>query len=153
MVEAAYGAGTGASPWTEFGDLLCRATGASMASILTGSLAEGRVALRFCANIPAEAQHAYDEHYHRHDLWVRRATLIGPRAGPGDPPPVRLGQELVCEAAFQESAIYNDYLRRLDIFRIVGSLMPLGEAGDLGLALYRPKRGHDFDERERRLLL
>ncbi len=153
LLDAAYAAGTGAEPWAELGRLLCSATRAEAVSLLTGSLATGHVTLRLSENVPAWAQEQYGTYYHRLDPWVGTATRGGLPVGMHDAPPVWLGQELVDDGALRNSEFHADYLRRLDIFRIMGSLMPLGATGDLGLALYRPERTSNFDEGERRVLL
>jgi DNA-binding CsgD family transcriptional regulator/PAS domain-containing protein len=91
-----------------------------------------------------DASQLYAEHYHRVDLWANHAR---------NSPRLRavLGQNLVPEAVFERSEVWNDYLRpNAGAFHLLGAVFELGGGRVAALGLHRPRDAEPFDEEDRR---
>jgi DNA-binding CsgD family transcriptional regulator len=69
--------------------------------------------------------------------------------------PIRVltsGEMLVPDREFLRSEFYNDYGRPLGLRYVLGTVVPLGEAGMMPIGLHRPEGDPPFGERERKLM-
>ncbi|VWC58559.1 helix-turn-helix transcriptional regulator [Burkholderia lata] len=82
-------------------------------------------------------------HWHQNDLWVDRAVARSVET-------IFTDRDLVTPKEQRESGFYQEWLRELDIFHVVGTLFPVGD-GTLGvLGIHRPKSSRHFSQRDRR---
>ena len=82
------------------------------------------------------------EHWHANDLWVERAAM----AGPGQ---IITSQQLVSEDEQRRSGFYQEWLRELAIFHMVGTVFQAG-AGRLGVfGVHRPQDAEPFTAHDR----
>lgn len=149
LIETIYAAASGATPWLGVGQQMCALVGARSASFMVGDYLSGQEEILCLPAIPTEAAIAYRARFRAVDLWTQRATR---RAGI-EPPRILLhGEALVPDAEFVRSEFYNDFGRHYGLRWVVGTVLPLGEAGVMPLGLHRPDGAPPFGEPERRLL-
>lgn len=149
VAETIYDAAAGGAPWDAVGLGLARLVGARSASLMVADPAGG-VELLSHANIPAEAVAAYAGRYRAHDLWTQRAAALLRR--PGARPAVLTSGSLVPDAEFLRSEFWNGFGRHYGLRYVVGTVVPLGQAGTMPLGLHRPQGAPPFGQEERRLV-
>lgn len=90
-------------------------------------------------------EQSWAEHWHRHDLWVERSSLL-------DKGDVFTSQRLIPDAQFERTGFHQDWTRRLDIYHMVGVLFP-GSNGGVGvLGVHRPRASGAYGEADCRQL-
>jgi DNA-binding CsgD family transcriptional regulator/PAS domain-containing protein len=88
------------------------------------------------------ARQDWASHWHQNDLWVDRAVSRSVET-------IFTDRDLVTPQEQRESGFYQEWLRELDIFHVVGTLFPVG-GGALGvLGIHRPRPADHFGEKER----
>lgn len=81
-------------------------------------------------------------HWHQNDLWVNRAVARSVET-------IFTDRDLVTPREQRESGFYQEWLRELDIYHVVGTLFPVGD-GELGvLGIHRPKAARHFGAKDR----
>jgi len=149
LIDTIYAAAAGDTPWLGVGERMCALIGARSASFMVGDYLSGQEEILCLPAIPIEAAIAYRARFRAVDLWTQRATQ---RAGIGPPRIMLHGEALVPDAEFVRSEFYNDFGRHYGLRWVVGTVLPLGEAGVMPLGLHRPDGAPPFGETERRLL-
>src|ERR1700678_3585552 len=99
--------------------MFARAFDAESCAIFQLNLAQGSAGLLgITENFDAKAMREYEAHYHQKDLWaIEMSKSATGRA--------RLGHEIVGEAEFLNSEIFDGYAKRIEIFWFVGTVMAL----------------------------
>ncbi|MGG5818947.1 helix-turn-helix transcriptional regulator [Falsiroseomonas sp. HW251] len=149
VTESIYDAAAGGTPWHAVGQGLAALAGARSASLMVAD-GQGGAELLCHANIPPEAVAAYGSRYRMHDLWTQRAASLLRRSGAR--PAVLTSGSLVPDAEFLRSEFWNGFGRHYGLRYVVGTVVPLGEAGSMPLGLHRPQDAEPFGEGERRLV-
>ncbi|WP_322013117.1 LuxR family transcriptional regulator [Paraburkholderia sp. J12] len=91
----------------------------------------------------SQAREDWATHWHQNDLWVDRAVARSVET-------VFTDRDLVTPREQRESGFYQEWLRELDIYHVVGTLFPVGD-GVLGvLGIHRPKAARHFGPKDRR---
>jgi DNA-binding CsgD family transcriptional regulator len=81
-------------------------------------------------------------HWHQQDLWVERSARFGVSR-------IVTDHDLVTPAEQQQSGFYQEWLRSLDIFHMVGAVFPGGD-GALGvLGVHRPAQAGAYADKDR----
>ncbi len=150
LTEEIYDAAAGGTPWTAVGQALAKLVGARTTSLMVADPGGQGAELLCHTNIPDEAVAAYANRYRAHDLWTQRAAAL--LRVPGATPRVRTSGSLVPDAEFLKSEFWNGFGRRYGLRYVMGTVLPLGEAGTMPLGLHRPQGASPFDEAEKRLL-
>jgi len=150
LTEAIYDAAAGGTPWAAVGHGLAALVKARTTSLMVAAPGSDGAELLCHTNIPQEAVAAYAGHYRAHDLWTRRAAAAV--QAPGGTPRVRISGSLVPDPEFLKSEFWNGFGRHYGLRYVMGSVVPLGEAGSMPLGLHRPQGAAPFDETERQLL-
>jgi len=149
LIDTIYAAAAGDTHWLGVGEQMCALVGARSASLMVGDYLSGQEEILCLPAIPIEAAIAYRARFRAVDLWTQRATQL---AG-SEPPRIMLhGEALVPDAEFLRSEFYNDFGCHYGLRWVVGTVLPLGEAGVMPLGLHRPAGAPPFGEAERRLL-
>jgi DNA-binding CsgD family transcriptional regulator len=91
----------------------------------------------------APSEQEWAEHWHRNDLWVERSVAFGLSR-------IVMGDDLVLPTEMKRSGYYQEWLRRLDIFHVVGAAFPAGTDRVGILGIHRPQHGVRYDEADRR---
>lgn len=112
--------------------------GASSGNLLiTGPQSEHTVVLA-STEIDQAAIDDYHAYYHRYDIWLAESRWQKPGS-------ILRGPDILPDETFLQSPWYNDFLRRLDIGKLLtGRLYGDASNGD-SISLYRPWQRNDFD--------
>jgi DNA-binding CsgD family transcriptional regulator len=146
LTDQIYDAAAGGTGWASVGLGLSGLLRARSASLM---VSDGRQAeLLFHTNIPVEAVDAYRSRYRAVDLWTARAA----HATASWPPRIWTSGTLVPEREFLRSEFYGDFGRHHGLRYVVGTVLPLGEAGSMPIGLHRPEGADPFASAEAALL-
>jgi DNA-binding CsgD family transcriptional regulator len=132
--------------WAPAMEGLLRLNGGLSGSLMTVEAGAAAPDVLAMPGFTQEAVRLYGEHYHSVDLWAD----LGRRR-----PQMRavLGENLVPEAVFERSEVWNDYSRHhVGAFHLLGAVFDLGEGRAGLLGLHRPRDAGAFDEDDRRQL-
>lgn len=90
----------------------------------------------------ADEKQSWATHWHQQDLWVERSAHFGVSR-------IVTDRDLVTPAEQQRSGFYQEWLRALDIFHMVGAVFP-GSDGALGvLGVHRPEQAGAYADKDR----
>lgn len=144
LVGSVYDAALDGKLWTRLAEKIARTFGAmSLGLILqAGDAAEF---LSRTENLSGWGDTAYERHYHRHDVWAQRAARLGLSK-------VLASKDLIADSEFDRTEFCNDYCRPLDVYYVVGALIPVTADQTGILALHRPRRGGHFGDEDKGLV-
>lgn len=94
-------------------------------------------------NFDAQARFDYAAHYHSRNPWY--LTALG-----RTPPYVARGEELVDYAAFERTEFCADWCRRMDIFHMIGGVVPVRPGIVVGSGIHKTRRQGAFTDEEKR---
>ena len=139
LVEGLYDAALNPADWPQLAQTLARAFDAESSAIFQLNLAQGSAALLgITGNFDAKAMSEYEAYYHQKDLWaIALSKLPTGRA--------MLGTEIVGEAQFLNSEIYNCFAKRIEMFWSVASVMPLEKQFMGAIGIHRPHSARPFE--------
>jgi DNA-binding CsgD family transcriptional regulator len=139
LIERIYDAALNPTEWPRLAQLFARAFGAESSAIFQLNLAQGSAdLLGITANFDAKAMSEYEAYYHQKDLWAISMS----RSATGR---AMLGTEIVGEADFLNSEIYNGFAKRIELFWSVASVMPLEKQFMGAIGIHRPHRARAFE--------
>jgi DNA-binding CsgD family transcriptional regulator len=101
--------------------------------------------------LSATANHAetsrleYEQYYHKLDVWAEG----GIKRGLGQ---VFTGRDILPDDAFDKTEIYQDFCRRIEIFHMIGAILPVGGDEIAALGIHRPRAGLGYDADDRQLV-
>jgi DNA-binding CsgD family transcriptional regulator len=96
-------------------------------------------------NIDPTAEHLYQTHWHRHDLWLLAGVEFRAKS-------VIVGQEMLPDEALFSSEYYNDFLRHQDVGRVLTNLFEKNNAVCSHVSVHRAARDDEFAESEREVM-
>lgn len=104
-----------------------------------------RVHLLECTDnlMVSERDQAWADDWHRKDLWVDRSVAYGMSR-------VITDEDLVTREEQERSGFYQEWLRHLDIYHMLGAVFPAAEGAVGVLGIHRPRRAGAYTEAERR---
>ena len=146
LIEALYDAALNPTDWPRAAQMFARAFDAESCAIFQLNLAQGSAALLgITGNFDAKAMSEYEAYYHQKDLWaISMSKSATGRA--------MLGTEIVGEADFLNSEIYNCFAKRIELFWSVASVMPLEKQFMGAIGIHRPRDARAFDADDKRRL-
>jgi DNA-binding CsgD family transcriptional regulator len=146
LVEALYDAALNPKDWPGLAQQFARAFGTESCAIFQFNLAQGSAdMLGITENFDAQAVSDYEAYYHRKDLLAIGMSKLGPDRA-------TLSAEIVEEAEFLNSEIFDGYAKRIGIFWTVGSLMVLDKQFIGAIGVHRPHGAWAFDADDKRHL-
>jgi DNA-binding CsgD family transcriptional regulator len=116
-------------------------TGAVVVSMGGGSASY----LSSTPNHEEASRREYEQYYHKVDVWAEG----GAKRGLGQ---VFVGQEILSDREFRKTEIYQDFCRKIDVFHMIGSVLPIGGDEIAAVGIHRPREGVAFTGRDRRLV-
>jgi DNA-binding CsgD family transcriptional regulator len=146
LVEALYDATLNPMDWPRVAQLFARTFGTESCAIFQLNLAQGSAGiLGITGNFDAKAISDYEVYYHRKD-----PLAIGMlKSGTGR---ATLSAEVVGEAEFLNSEIFDGYAKRLGIFWTVGSVVALEKQFMGAIGIHRPHGARAFEADDKRHL-
>ncbi len=89
-------------------------------------------------NFDAKAMSEYEAYYHQKDLWaIAMSKSAAGRA--------MLGTDILGEAEYLNSEIFNDFAKRIEMFWFVGSVVVLEKQFMGAIGIHRPHRARAFE--------
>jgi len=98
--------------------------------------------LTFSENYRATDPEIYNSYYAQRDVWVERAAKLGLSK-------VFASKDLISDAEFEQTEIYQGLARHIGIFYVVGSVFPIGNDGLGVIGMHRPRDGATYDEQDK----
>ena len=104
-----------------------------------------RVHLLECTDnlMVSERDQAWADDWHRKDLWVERSVAYGMSR-------VITDEDLVTREEQERSGFYQEWLRHLDIYHMLGAVFPAAEGAVGVLGIHRPRGAGAYTDTERR---
>lgn len=104
-----------------------------------------RVNLLECTDnlIVSEREQAWADEWHRKDLWVERSVAYGLSR-------IVTDENLVTRTEQKRSGFYQEWLRHLDIYHMLGAVFPAADGAIGVLGIHRPRRAGAYTPSERR---
>lgn len=151
LIGALYDAASGVAPFAPIAGQIAEAFGSESCAIqVRNGFAGPCERVTFTPNYTPEMVERYNQHYYQHDVWVNLAMRH-----PGGR--ILGSDDLISDEEFRETLIYQEFSRHMDVFYLLGGLVPVGGPGNaLGvLGIHRPEREGFFtpDEKRRGSLL
>lgn len=143
IIESFYDAAMNPSGWQNVAtSLACAFDAPSCAIQIQDNRATQSTILGFTDNYDAKSLAEYEAHYCQYDPYVigAKASAIGPAF---------VGQALIGDRELLASEFYNDWSRRVGVFHLVGSLLPLGPQAVGAIGIHRSYDMSAFTETDR----
>lgn len=144
LIDMAYGAAADDVPWAMLGERLEAYLGAGSITLWRGDTGGVAEFLHSSPHLLA-ATGAYARHYHRTDVWVSSLRASGSSRDAR----IFLGSDVIADTAFRATEFYSDFCKPLGMFHLVGTVAPLGQAGQLAIGCHRPEQSSPFTEADR----
>ncbi|MGH1478756.1 MAG: PAS domain-containing protein [Geminicoccales bacterium] len=119
--------------------------GASSANLFREGSKPGSALILASTEVDENAIQEYHEHYHKFDSWLEESLKYESGS-------VLIGSEIVPDEIFVKSEWYNDFLRQLDIGRLITGRMQGDPSKADSISFYRPLRKAEFDDRARQIV-
>jgi DNA-binding CsgD family transcriptional regulator/PAS domain-containing protein len=143
FVAEVFEAAVSEDGWQRISQVVARETGVDHAGVWLvegGQIVEMSLTRRM-----ADTQAPYVAYFHKLDPWAR-----GVMAAPLDV--VTLGSEIVSERELVRSEFYNDFARRVGLFRPIGARIGVGADATASVAIDRPDSATLFEAEDKRRL-
>jgi DNA-binding CsgD family transcriptional regulator len=145
LIGRTYDAALDGTLWSGLGPEIAETFNATSVSLRLRSDRTGRAPLLACTDnmLAVNADEYANSHFWRLDKWAGRAAEIGMSK-------VFTSRDLVADDELERSEWYWDWLRKADIFYVVGAVFPFGEDEIFSLGIHRPRRAGNFEEEDKR---
>jgi DNA-binding CsgD family transcriptional regulator len=90
-------------------------------------------------------QQDWADHWQHNDLWVERSIIHGKSK-------IVTNRDLIPDAEFEKTAFYNDWIRHLDIYHMIGAVFPVDKDAVGVVGIHRPSQAGAYQAPDRRLL-
>jgi DNA-binding CsgD family transcriptional regulator len=138
LVARTYDAAVDERLWSGLAPEIARAFGSSSTSLRLRNLRTGYAPLLTCtANYSLDNLDEYAAYYWRHDKWANRATKLGMSR-------ILTSADLIDDQELERSEWYQDWLRKLEIFYIVGTVFPIGKDEVCSLGIHRGHKDGNY---------
>ncbi len=143
LIETLYDAALNPTGWAPLAQMFAGAFGTESCAIFQLNLAQGSAALLgITGNFDAKAMSEYEAYYHQKDLWaIAMSKSPTGRA--------MLGTEIVGEAEFLNSEVYNGFAKRIEMFWSVASVMALEKQFLGAIGIHRPRSARPFEANDK----
>ena len=146
LIETLYDAALNPMDWPQTAQMFARAFDTESCAIFQLNFAQGSASLLgITGNFDAKAMSEYEAYYHQKDPWA--ISLSKSATGRA-----MLCTEIVAEADFLNSEIYNGFAKRIEMFWSVASVMPLEKQFMGAIGIHRPHSARAFEADDKRHL-
>lgn len=144
LVGLFYDAALDNELWTGSSERIAKAFGAT-STVLKLHRADEQVALvEVTPNmIVANDLQSWASHWHTRDLWVERSVSFGLSR-------IVTDDDLVSDEERRKTAFYQEWLRHLNVYHMLGAAFSAGGSSVGVLGIHRPEGAAQFDEDDRR---
>ena len=139
LAGALYDAALNPIDWPQVAQMFARSFDADSSAIFELNVAQGSACLfGITGNFDAKSMREYEAYYHQKDLWaIEMSKSATGRA--------MLSHEIVREAEFLNSEIYNGFGKRIELFWSVASVVPLEKQFMGAIGIHRPHSARAFE--------
>jgi len=146
LIDRIYDGVVDGGAWHGIAEALAAACSATSAVLKLQDAQEHVDLVDMTANLMVDAKRRdWADYWHRHDLWVEKSLSFGLSK-------IVTSRDLLADAELKRTDFHNDWLRRLDIFHMMGAVFPAGEGAIAILGIHRPERAGFFSQADRRQL-
>jgi DNA-binding CsgD family transcriptional regulator len=139
LISSVYDAALDPTQWPRLAQMLAQSFGAESSAIFQINLTQGSAALMgITGNFDAKAMSEYEAYYHQKDLWA--SAMSKSAAGRA-----MLGTDILGEAEFLNSEIFNDFAKRIEMFWFLGSVVALEKQFMGAIGIHRPHGARAFE--------
>src|SRR5262245_31160419 len=145
LIERVYDAVAEPEIWRDLGTEIARTleSTSSLVQMLRPGSPKSEI-LSSTANFDAAALRSYSEYFFKRDVWAERAAQHGLAT-------VIASKDVIGDAEFENTEIYRDYVRKVGVFYVVGTVFAVGTNGALGVfGAHRPREAGGYDETDKR---
>ena len=144
LIARLYDAAMDETLWQGTASLVADALG-STSAVLKLHRRGDSVDLLECTDnlVVPERERAWAEDWHRRDLWVQRSVAYGMSR-------IVTSDDLVTPAEQARSGFYQEWLRRLDIHHMLGTVFPAADGAIGVLGIHRPRSAGAYSLADRR---
>jgi DNA-binding CsgD family transcriptional regulator len=144
VIGTLYDAALGCRSWPDVTQGLLTHIGGQTLTMSTHHPKSGQVNVLGWLGMSADSLQLYPQ-FAPHDVWATgyiERRLFGRAA---------IGSHVVTEQQLERSFIYNEYLRQVDVYHLVGTVVPMDGGWHATLGFHRPRDAEDFspDEAQR----
>lgn len=145
LIGRTYDAALDERLWTGLAPEIAGTFNATSVSLRLRNGRTGKAPLLACTDnmLAVNVDEYSNNHYWRLDKWAGRAAKIGMSK-------VLISKDLISDDELERSEWYWDWLRKADVFYIVGAVFPFGEDEIFSLGIHRPRRAGNFEEDDKR---
>lgn len=144
LIGQIYDAALDDTLWHALAAAIARTFHGSSTTLQLQNTRLGEVELLGLTHNVASAVDAYRSYYSQHDLWVERGVRFGLNR-------IVTSQEMASDEEFERTEYYQDWCRKLDIYRMLGAALPVADDVVGIVGIHRPRGGNPYDEADRRL--
>ncbi len=142
LVERMYASVLDPAMWMGIAADIAALCGTQSAAIQVRNIKTGAVQLLSrTPNIDEATDTAYVSYFHKKDVWAN----LGMAAGQSG---VIQGHSLISDSQLEKTEFYQDFLRKLDMFQIIGSVLHLGQDQIGMIGVHRGRNQPAFDQSE-----
>lgn len=146
LIDRVYDASIDSKAWCGLADEVARVFGSTSAVLKVQDTQECVHLVDMTPNLIIDPKHqGWAEHWHRNDLWVERSVAFGMSK-------IVTNRDLISDDEFERTDFYGDWIRRLDIYHMIGAVFPVDEDTIGILGIHRPDRAGSYEQTDRRRL-
>jgi DNA-binding CsgD family transcriptional regulator/PAS domain-containing protein len=144
LIGRVYDAALDDTLWPALAPEIARTFGSISTALQLRNTRDGNVELlSLTDNLDLPLMADYRSHYWRHDQWANRAAELGMSR-------VFASKDLISDAALARTEYCQDWLRRLGVFYVVGSVFPIAEDEICVFGAHRARAQGTYEEDEKR---
>jgi DNA-binding CsgD family transcriptional regulator len=143
LIGQAYDAALDDTLWPGLAPRIARSFDSISTAVQMRNVAGDVRLLAITDNLAPDLMAEYRDYYWRHDVWANRATQLG-MSRP------YMSKDLVSDAFLERSEYYADWLRKLGLFYVVGSIFPVNNAEICVIGAHRARAHGTYDENMRK---
>ena len=139
LIGQAYDAALDDTLWPDLAPSIARSFDSISTALQIRNVAGDVRLLAITDNLAPDLMAEYRDYYWHHDVWANRATQLG-MSRP------YMSRDLVSDAFLERSEYYADWLRKLDLFYVVGSIFPVSNDEICVIGAHRARAHGTYDE-------
>jgi DNA-binding CsgD family transcriptional regulator/PAS domain-containing protein len=133
LIGRVYDAALDDKLWPGLAPQIARTFDSISTAVQVRDMRQGTVELlAMTQNYSAGLLQSYESHYAARDVWVERATAIGPSK-------VVTSADLIADKEFECTEFCNDWCHEASVFYVVGSVFPINDDKLCAVGIHRPR--------------
>lgn len=145
IIESIHNAALNFSEWEATQEMICQLTGATTSMLGIFDRATYVPSLYSTTNIRQSDWETYEQHYHKYDLWLSygKSQSIGT---------VIRGEEIVPDEIFYNGEFYNDFLKYINLKRLISCVVAKDKHNHGFLSLHRSENKGEYSAEDKQVV-